>query len=563
MKHKYIITIIIGLIFLFSCEDEMNYTETTSNSKEEVFSSFSRTAEFVTDIYGRLDFDYGNFDGAMLASASDEADYAWSSSSIHDFYNGSWSPINPKSSTWSNSYAGIRAANFYLEASKDQTFEDNKYDQNYEEQFVRFQRYQYEVRFLRAYFYFNLVKQYGDVPLVTTVLTSEEANSVSRDPYQDVFEFIVDECDAIMEHLPVRYSNLSDAANNETGRVGKIAVMALKARAQLYWASPLFNIENDKQLWKNAALSSKAVIDISSENDISLGAYTDLWGTESYSAKEGIFMRRVGDLNYLEANNFPMGVEGGRSGNNPTQTLVDAFEMKDTGLLWNETGSGYSESDPYMGRDPRFYMTIVTNGDEKWPTYNEFPIETFVGGRNALPMAGATSTGYYLKKLLDPTVDLRQGNTNSKRHSWIIFRLGEFYLNYAEALFNYIGSPDLTDETFTMSATEAVNVVRGRQGVNMPGFPEGMDNQTFIKRYQNERMVELAFEGHRFWDVRRWLQGEVLKSVDLVEIIKNSNGSYSYNRKTKLRSWDNKMYLFPIPDSERRINPNLYQNEGW
>ena len=276
MKHKYIITIIIGLIFLFSCEDEMNYTETTSNSKEEVFSSFSRTAEFVTDIYGRLDFDYGNFDGAMLASASDEADYAWSSSSIHDFYNGSWSPINPKSSTWNNSYAGIRAANFYLEASKDQTFEGNKYDQNYEEQFVRFQRYQYEVRFLRAYFYFNLVKQYGDVPLVTTVLTSEEANSVSRDPYQDVFEFIVDECDAIMEHLPVRYSNLSDAANNETGRVGKIAVMALKARAQLYWASPLFNIENDKQLWKNAALSSKAVIDISSENDISLGAYTDL-----------------------------------------------------------------------------------------------------------------------------------------------------------------------------------------------------------------------------------------------------------------------------------------------
>ncbi|MDD3512156.1 MAG: RagB/SusD family nutrient uptake outer membrane protein, partial [Fermentimonas sp.] len=429
--------------------------------------------------------------------------------------------------------------------------------------FVRFQRYQYEVRFLRAYFYFNLVRQYGDVPLVTAVLTSEEANNVSRDPYQDVFEFIIDECDAIVEHLPVRYSNLSDAANNETGRVGKIAVMALKARAQLYQASPLFNVENDKQLWKDAALSAKAVIEISSENGISLGAYTDLWGTESYSAKEGIFMRRVGDLNYLEADNFPMGVEGGRSGNNPTQTLVDAYEMKDTGLLWNESGSGFSESDPYMGRDPRFYMTIVKNGDEKWPTYNEFPIETFIGGRNALPMAGATSTGYYLKKLLDPTVDLRQGNTNSKRHSWVIFRLGEFYLNYAEALFNYIGSPDLTDETFTMSATEAVNVVRDRQGVKMPKFPVGMDNQTFIKRYQNERMVELAFEGHRFWDVRRWLQGELLESVDVMEIVKNSNGNYSYNRKTKLRDWDDKMYLFPIPDSERRINPNLYQNEGW
>jgi hypothetical protein len=160
----------------------MNYTETTTNSKEEVFSSFSRTANFVTDIYGRLDYDYGNYGGAMLASASDEADYAWSNSSIHDFYNGSWSPINPKAGVWYDSYAGIRAANFYLEASEGQTFDGNKYDQDYEEQFVRFQRYQYEVRFLRAYFYFNLVRQYGDVPLVTTVLTSAEANSVTRTP---------------------------------------------------------------------------------------------------------------------------------------------------------------------------------------------------------------------------------------------------------------------------------------------------------------------------------------------------------------------------------------------
>lgn len=563
MKSKFIYIIAIALFLFFSCEDNMNYTETTTNSKEEVFSSFSRTANFVTDIYGRLDYDFGNYGGAMLASASDEADYAWSNSSIHDFYNGSWSPINPKSDIWRQSYAGIRAANFYLEASAGQTFDGNKYDQNYEEQFVRFQRYQYEVRFLRAYFYFNLVRQYGDVPLVTAVLTSAEANNVERAPAEQVFDFIMDECDAIVNHLPVRYTNLADGANNETGRVGRIAVVALKAKASLYKASPLFNTNSDRNLWRDAALASKAVIDNCSVHGISLGAYTDLWGTENYVAREAIFMRRIGDLNYLEAYNYPIGVEGGASGNCPTQTLVDAYEMKGTGLLWNESGSGYSDSDPYTGRDPRFAMTIVKNGDEKWPIYNENPIETFTGGRNASPLAGATTTGYYLRKYLDPSVDLRVGNTNFKRHSWIVFRLGEFYLNYAEALLNYLGSPDATDDTFTLSAVDAVNVIRNRSGVEMPPFATGMTNEAFLKKYKNERMVELAFEGHRFWDVRRWKEGEVLRSITRMQITRNPNGTYNYNRVNKQRSWNDKMYFFPIPDSERRINPNLYQNEGW
>lgn len=563
MKHRYIFLIVTAVFVLFSCEDDMNYTETTRNSKEEVFSSFARTSNFVTDIYGRLDYDFGDGNGAMLASASDEADFAWSNAGIHDYYNGSWSPLNPKDQIWRDSYAGIRAANFYLEASEGQTYENNRYDQDYEEQFIRFQRYQYEVRFLRAYFYFNLVRQYGDVPLVEKVLTAAEANSVTRTPAEEVFDFIINECNAIVNHLPVKYTNLSDKANNETGRVGRIAVLALKARASLYKASPLFNANNDKNLWRDAALASKAVIDSCAVHGITLGAYTDLWGTENYNAKEGIFMRRVGDLNSLEANNFPIGVEGGRSGNAPTQTLVDAYEMKETGLLWNEPGSGYTESDPYSGRDPRFAMTVVKNGDTKWPTYNENPIETFIGGRNASPLAGATTTGYYLRKYLDPSVDLRVGNTNSKRHSWIIFRLGEFYLNYAEALFHYLDSPYATDDTFTMSAVDAVNVIRNRPGVEMPPFPEGMTNGAFLKKYKNERMVELAFEGHRFWDVRRWKDGEVFRTITRMQITRNSNGTFSYTRITKQRSWDDKMYFYPIPDSERRINPNLYQNEGW
>lgn len=164
---------------------------------------------------------------------------------------------------------------------------------------------------------------------------------------------------------------------------------------------------------------------------------------------------------------------------------------------------------------------------------------------------------------MDPTVDLRPGNTNSKRHSWIVFRLGEFYLNYAEAVFNHLGSPYATDATFTLSAVDAVNIVRNRPGVNMPPFPEGMSNTAFLDKYKNERMVELAFEGHRFWDVRRWKEGERFSSIVIMEITRNENGTFNYRRVTKQRAWDDKMYFFPIPDNERRINPNLYQNEGW
>ena len=430
----------------------------------------------------------------------------------------------------------------------------------------RFNRYQYEVRFLRAYFYFNLARAYGDVPLITKVMTEDEANQVSRTPVADVFDFIVKECDEIADELPVDYTKLeNDAANGtnpETGRITKQAVLALKARTLLYWASPLFNASNDKNLWKQAAEANKAVIDFCAANGIQLGKYSEIWGTDNYKAKEMIYVRRVGDTDSPERTNFPMGMENGNSGNCPSQNLVDAYEMQATGKAWNEEGSGYDSSDPYRGRDPRLAMTIAVNGD-KWPNTNPTPLELYVGGRNALPIAGATPTGYYLKKYLDGTIDISASTSSGgKRHSWVTYRLGEFYLNYAEAVFNYLGSSDGTSAEFPMSAREAVNVVRNRSDVRMPDFPTEMSADEFVTKYRRERMVELAFEGHRFWDIRRWKDGDSQKNLVEMQITKNGD-TYTYTRVTKARYWDDKMYLFPIPDSEIRKNPNLSQNPGW
>ena len=560
MKIKNIIIGTYLLLSVASCKEDMDYNEFVSYNQEQVFSSFSRTMNFVTNIYSYLDYDFGNYGGAMLASATDEADYVWTSSSIHDFYNGAWSATNPKSETWSSMYAGIRASNFFLEASEGQVFADFKYNRDYNEQMERFNRYKYEVRFLRAYFYFNLVRQYGDIPFTTTVLTENEANALPRTSADEIFEFIVAECNDIVSELPDSYA---DASYTETGRINRASVLALKARTLLYEASPLFNHANDAELWKQAALANKAVLDSCEEYGISLGDYANLWGTENYNTSEMILVRRVGELNSLEADNFPIGVEGGNSGNCPTQTLVDAYEMKATGLLWNEAGSGYDPGNPYEGRDPRFEMTIAKNGDLGWPSYNSSELQTYVDGLNGAPLSGATETGYYLKKYLDVTVDLRPVSSNEKRHSWITFRLGEFYLNYAEAVFNYLGSADATSAEFPMSATDAVNVIRQRSDVSMPVIPVGLTNADFIKKYRNERMVELAFEGHRFWDVRRWMEGETFASITCMRIEKNDDGSFSYSRFEKQRSWHDKMYFFPIPDSEIRKNPNLTQNTGW
>ena len=554
MKLKNICFGIVCTVALVGCTDKMDYHEYTNYGKEYVFSDFGRTAAFVNNIYSYLDYDL--LGTTSLASACDEAEMALNYSNVLDYTNGNWTALNPKSQ-W-NYYTPIRAANYFLENGLNLEFSDLILNQDYEAQMKRYGRYQYEVRLLRAYYYFLLVRAYGDVPFTTKVLTEAEANSLERTPASQVFDFIISECDAVAPQLPVDYSKLdNDAAggtNPEAGRVTRGAALALKARASLYCASKLFNDSENRDLYKRAATASLDVINYCGENNITLGKYTDLWGADNWKASEMIFVRRVGDTDDPERTNFPIGMENAKSGNCPTQTLVDAYEMKN--------GGEPNQKDPYTGRDPRFAMTIAVNGD-KWPNTNPNPSEIYTGGRDAAPVPYATPTGYYVKKYVDGATDISASTSSGgKRHSWITFRLGEFLLNYAEATFKYFGSADIKDAELTMTAREAVNKVRKRTGVDMPDFPEGMSSSDFWSRYKNERMVELAFEGHRFWDVRRWKEGG-FTSIGRMLITKNSDDSFTYTRSIKALVWDDKMYFYPIPDSEIRKNPNLKQNPGW
>ena len=216
------------------CSDKMDYHGFTNYDKTYIFSDFGRTAGFVNNIYSYLDSDLPGVHS--LASACDEAEMAVSWSSVLDYTNGNWSALNPKSQ-W-GIYSGIRAANYFLKEAKDLTFYDLRFTEDYQAQMNRFNRYQYEVRLLRAYYYFLLVRAYGDVPFYTEVLTEKEANTLSRTPSADVFDFVISECDAVAPELPTSYKDLGEDAasgsNPETGRVTRGTALALKARFCLF-----------------------------------------------------------------------------------------------------------------------------------------------------------------------------------------------------------------------------------------------------------------------------------------------------------------------------------------
>lgn len=207
-------------------------------------------------------------------------------------------------------------------------------------------------------------------------MTTGEVNSLERRPAEEIFDYVISECDAIKDLIVEDYGKLGDMAPSgeslETGRANKRAVLALKARAALYAASPLFNTNNDVELWHRAAMANKELIDNCEAAKMKLiDDYSALWSASSYSdaLDELIFGRRATrTTNSFEGYNFPIGLENCKGGNCPTQTLVDAYEMQATGLRPDETAD-YDSSQPYYeGRDPRFYLTIAKNGDENGRT---------------------------------------------------------------------------------------------------------------------------------------------------------------------------------------------------
>lgn len=579
--------VVLGMLGLASCSDQMNYNEYYIYDRDYMTQEFGRVEGFLTTAYNEMDYENdkayfytyksdGNYGNAMWASATDESEYAYNGNAVEDFYNGALSPTNPHAAYWKSSLKGIAYCNLFLDEFADEKFENYQYNDDYEQQKFKYKNMRWEARFLRAYYYFRLVRQYNGAPLYCHNLSANQLNQLPMSKADEVFEFIKNSCDSIKDSIIVDYTKLGDLAlgNPETARANQLSVLALKARAALYHASPLFNPNNEAELWHEAALATKELVDSAEKQGKGLApTYDCLWASDNYSnaksTKEILFYRSITEGRGLEQANFPVGLENCNGGNCPTQDLVDAYEMQRTGKGINEEGSGYNEQKPYTGRDPRFELTICHNETKRWPNWSTSLVYTYQGGANGQPLTGGTPTGYYLKKLLIAAADPRPATANTFKHSWVIFRMGEAYLNYAEAVFNYFKSQgrmdaaDATSEEFPISARELASKTRLRS--KMPAIPAGMSNDDFWAKYQNERRVELAFEGHRFWDVRRWKEGsKYFGKITEMHITKNDDNTYTYTRKTVNRKWDDKYNFFPIPQSDIMKNPNLDQSiTGW
>ena len=546
----------LSSLLFSSCSEQMDYKEYSIYDAAYMQKKFERAGGLLSTIYADLDSDFGNYDGATLASATDEAVYSHDGAAIESFYNGAWSATNANSSIWTTCYHGIAYCNLFLDEFTGLTFDDYVLDKNYMAEMYQYNNYQWEARFLRAYYYFLLVRRYGGVPLIKSNLTAEEASVQPRATAEDIFKFIDDECVAIKDTITKDYGDLGNLAMSiaNNGRANNLAVLALRARAALYHASPLFNPNNDKSLWEKAAQANKDVLEACKARKMKLSSdYKGLFiGNTNWSdanaTGEIIFGRRMPTENRtFETNNFPVGISGagagGGGGNCPSQNLVEAYE----------------------DGDKRFEQTVACNGDS-WPNANTVPLETYIGGVNGLPAAFATPTSYYLKKYVTESVQIAGNGANTCKHVWVTFRLGEFYLNYAEALMNLAGDGYTAPSGYSSSATAAyyINEIRKRAGLGE--IEAGLSAADFKARYEKERFVELAFEGHRFFDVRRWKEADkYFKTIYGLEITKNADDTFTETKKVvENRLWDDKMYLFPIPQSEiLKSGGALTQNPGW
>ncbi|MDR3251139.1 MAG: RagB/SusD family nutrient uptake outer membrane protein, partial [Tannerella sp.] len=220
-KTSIFFTVFIPLA-LTSC-NFLDFDETSRlTTKEDIYKYFTSTENLLNDVYGYLLQDLGAVSGAMRDCASDDAEFAPTTAAVQDFTNGSWSALNTPDSQW-GLYAGIRSANAFIANIEEADFSRYEYDSDYRLMMTKLKYFPYEARLLRAYFFFELARRYGDIAMPQSVLTTEEANNIAKTPFQDVIRWIVQECDEIAPNLPVSYKGITD----QTGRMTKGFAMAL------------------------------------------------------------------------------------------------------------------------------------------------------------------------------------------------------------------------------------------------------------------------------------------------------------------------------------------------
>jgi len=561
----------IALLFLIfglqtSCQkkDFLQRSPSDLIDVENVFSNLENAEAFLNNAYREVDnlvFRQYITGGSYynLGSATDEAAGMWiiPQSNI-SFNNGSWSAASfPLQWAWGGYYADIHRIHIFLknyDLIPDEAGETNNSK--------RKQRMLGEAYALRAYYYFLLFRMWGEVPLIKDALLpgGEQETKLPRSPIEEVVAFIDADIQRAIEILPASYSD------SEFGRFTSVAAMALRSRLYTYYASPLFNPTNDKKRWEIAEKASLDAINFATQNGCAFSA-TDLNGKGAY---ERIFQEMKnseiiwsvsspysgGHHDYWDFWAGSLG-RGGWYGEGPVQNLVDDYEMLNgelpilgydaQGNQIPNPAANYNPSKPFDNRDKRFSQTILYHGAQ----WKGTPVNIAPGGTDYTPDRGRVN--YFWKKYMNEDRNLRT-STGKKPIRFIIFRLSELYLNYAEARNENLANPDLT-------VHEYINKLRTRGG--LPNLPIGLDKEQMRTRIIRERRIEMAMENLRFFDVRRLKIAEIVDNRP-VRSIRYENGKLIYPIFGERVFNKDKHYLFPIPQSEiDKSRGVLKQNPGW
>ncbi|RPE12353.1 RagB/SusD family nutrient uptake outer membrane protein [Chitinophaga lutea] len=548
-------------------EDFLDKKQTSDLTEETVFADSARTMDYLTNIYMPAGFGMqtvgtsGTNVWPYTSEMCDEAQSRWTGS--HNMWvrliAGGISAINgPTPPVWNGCYTNVRKVNLLFKNLDRSPLSPGLKA-----------RVKAEARFLRAWYYAELVRHVGGVPLMKdTLFGLTDKPDIARSTFEECVNYINSELDLAAADLPV------EQLGSDYGRVTKGACLALKARVLLYAASPLFNgtdMTTDEELkklvgypvadanrWVLAREAAKKVIDM---NAYSL--YLDNTTAPGFGFYRVFLMRRNPEYIFalMRASNrdvegllFPPS-RGGSYEYFPTQATVDAFGMKN-GKGIREAGSGFDEKNPYLNRDPRFEYSIIYNGSMMYlgSAGGKRPVFTHTGAGVDYQTA-FTFTGYYCRKMAE---DNTSGNTE---RCFPLMRYAEVLLNYAEAC-------NETGETTT--AIDQIIRLRERAGIQPGadgryGIKAGITQAEARDLIRNERKVELAFEHHRFFDVRRWKRGEQEFNRDPggVKIVP-SGTTYTYTYiQTRPHAFFKAMYLMPIPQSEIGRAPSVKQNPGW
>lgn len=575
------------VLYTTSCNQDFLTVKPEDRFPEEaVWQDPALVEAFVNEMYRGLNHGLREL---MLGSLTDESQFIHNYGStqivqstispgdLGSFTRGDFDEFN-----WTQLFIRIRQINLFKQHIEEVPFSDTESDKQWKA------RLKGEVAFLNAYFYHNLVRLYGGVPLVKEAYDLTSDFEIPRSPLAECIAYIVAESDAAAALLPLSYVS----GGGDIGRATRGAALALKARILLYAASELYNysgyagaFSNPELIsapgdrtakWQAAKDAAKAVMDLGLYSLQQTGDpaedYTDLFLLKD--SKEAIFSRYFVKSRGWEDGALP-GLANGPNGyhnwggNTPIQELVDDYEMIDgTKFSWSNPTHAAA---PYENRDPRLAASILYD-QAMWRSRpadvkeidpvgkiiirevetapgaftpgldtRDGPVEDWNGGYS----------GYYLRKFIDPNVVHEYAAAGGNQEApWHFFRYGEILLNYAEACME-LGQDD--------EAKTALNLIRARAG--MPDITES--GAALKARYRNERRIELAFEQHRYFDIRRWMIAPQAmgRPANGIVIRQPYAGPVKYTlNKIQDRAWADKMYWLPIDQNEMKRNVALVQN---